>query len=329
MIYFLIDKILINFVLIKYLTIMNIKNIAFLLFATTVIAQSLPKAENGVIERLENFQSKYVTARNIDIWLPENYSVARKYSVLYMHDGQMLYDPETTWNKQAWNVDDVLGKLMQGSEIQNVIVVGIFNGGITRHIDYFPQKPFESLTKKQQDSIYNANRTDGQSVFNNGKVNSDNYLKFIVSEVKPFIDKKYSVYTDKAHTFVAGSSMGGLISMYAICEYPQVFGGAACMSTHWPGIFGIKGNPIPKAFFNYLKLHLPNPADHKIYFDYGTATLDAMYETLQNQVDAIMESKGYTSKSWITKKYVGDDHSEKSWSKRFTVPMEFLLGKKN
>jgi predicted alpha/beta superfamily hydrolase len=308
---------------------MNIKNIACLLFASTVIAQSLPKVAGGIVERIENFQSKYVTSRNVDVWLPENYSASKKYSVLYMHDGQMLYDPETTWNKQAWEVDDVLGKLMQESKIQEVIVVGMFNGGSTRHIDYFPQKPFESLTKKQQDSIYKVNRTNGQSVFNNGKVNSDNYLKFIVNELKPLIDTKYSVYTDKAHTFVAGSSMGGLISMYAICEYPKVFGGAACISTHWPGIFGIEGNPIPKAFFDYLTESLPNPKDHKIYFDYGTATLDAMYETLQPQVDAIMISKGFDNSNWITKKFEGADHSEKAWNSRFTIPMEFLLGKQN
>ncbi|WP_396145940.1 alpha/beta hydrolase [Flavobacterium sp.] len=303
------------------------KNIFFLLFASSIIAQTMPKVTSGTIERIENFKSQFVTERNIDIWLPENYSTEKKYSVLYMHDGQMLYDPETTWNKQAWDVDDVLGKLMQESKIQDVIVVGMFNGGITRHIDYFPQRPFESLTTFQQDSIYKANRSNGQSVFNNGKINSDNYLKFIVKEIKPLIDKKYSVYTDKEHTFVAGSSMGGLISMYAICEYPNVFGGAACLSTHWPGIFGIKGNPIPDAFFNYLNKHLPDPKDHKIYFDYGTATLDAMYETLQPQVDKIMEANNYDASNWVTKKFDGDDHSEKSWNRRLAIPMEFILGK--
>lgn len=306
---------------------MKIKNIFFLFIATSVIGQTLPKVTTGTIERIENFKSQFVTDRNIDIWLPENYSANKKYSVLYMHDGQMLYDPETTWNKQAWDVDDILGKLMQESKIQDVIVVGMFNGGSTRHADYFPQRPFESLTPFQQDSIYKANRSNGQSVFNNGKIISDNYLKFIVQEVKPLIDKKYSVYTDKAHTFVAGSSMGGLISMYAICEYPTIFGGAACLSTHWPGIFGIKGNPIPDAFFNYLKLNLPNPKDHKIYFDYGTETLDAMYETLQPQVDDIMSLKGFSNSNWMTKKFVGDDHSEKAWKGRFTIPMEFLMHK--
>lgn len=298
-----------------------------LMISQIILAQTLPQVVSGKIERMENFKSNYVTDRNIDVWLPDNYSSSKKYNVLYMHDGQMLYDSEMAWNKQAWNVDDVLTKLVTENKIQDVIVVGIWNGGITRHIDYFPQKAFESLTQSQQDSIYKANRSNGQSVFNNQKVNSDNYLKFIVKELKPIIDKKYSVYTDAKHTFIAGSSMGGLISMYAICEYPKVFGGAACISTHWPGIFAVENNPIPNAFFEYLKKHLPNPKNHKIYFDYGTATLDAMYEPFQLKVDEIMKVKGFTSQNWSTQKFEGEEHSEKSWNKRLHIPIEFLLGK--
>jgi enterochelin esterase-like enzyme len=298
-----------------------------LMISQIIFAQTLPQVVSGKIERMENFKSNYVTERNIDVWLPENYSSSKKYNVLYMHDGQMLYDPEKAWNKQAWNVDDVLTKLVTENKIQDVIVVGIWNGGATRHVDYFPQKAFESFTQPQQDSIYNASRSNGQSVFNNQKVNSDNYLKFIVKELKPIIDKKYSVYTDSKHTFIAGSSMGGLISMYAICEYPKVFGGAACISTHWPGIFAVENNPIPNAFFEYLKKHLPNPKNHKIYFDYGTATLDAMYEPFQLKIDEIMKDKGFTSQNWTTQKFEGEEHSEKSWYKRLHIPIEFLLGK--
>ncbi len=292
-----------------------------------VISQNLPKVASGKLERMESFKSNYITPRNIDVWLPENYSSSKKYCVLYMHDGQMLFDSETTWNKQAWDVDDVVSKLMKEGKTQEVIVVGMASDGNTRHVDYFPQKPFESLTQNQQDSIYKANRSNGQSVFNKGKINSDNYLKFIVKELKPIIDGKYSVYTDAKHTFIAGSSMGGLISIYAICEYPNIFGGAACLSTHWPGIFAVENNPIPNAFFEYLKKHLPNPKNHKLYFDYGTATLDAMYEPFQLKVDKIMKAKGFTSQNWSTQKFEGEEHSEKSWNKRLHIPIEFLLGK--
>ena len=303
----------------------SILKLGILIFTNVIFSQAIPKVVSGKLERMENFKSIYVTTRNIDIWLPENYSNSKKYNVLYMHDGQMLFDAETTWNKQAWDADDVLSQLLKQGKIQDVIIVGIASDGNTRHIDYFPQKAFESLIQNQQDSIYKANRSNGQSVFNNGKVNSDNYLKFIVKELKPIIDKKYSVFTDAKHTFITGSSMGGLISMYAICEYPNVFGGAACLSTHWLGIFSVEHNPIPNAFFNYLKDHLPNPKNHKIYFDYGTATLDAMYEPFQLKVDEIMKSKGFTSKNWMTQKFEGADHSEKSWNKRLNIPIEFLL----
>jgi enterochelin esterase-like enzyme len=305
----------------------SLLQIGILALSNILWSQSLPKVINGKLERIENFKSDYVTSRNIDIWLPENYKPSKKYAVLYMHDGQMLYDPETTWNKQAWNIDDVLSKLLKEDKIRDVIVVGIWNGGVTRHIDYFPQKALESLTINQQDTIYNSKRNNGQSVFNNGKVNSDNYLKFIVTELKPIIDKKYAVFTDMKHTYISGSSMGGLISLYAICEYPNIFGGVACLSTHWPGIFSLENNPFPNAFLRYLKNNLPNPKNHKIYFDFGTKTLDAMYEPLQIKVDEIMKSKGYTSKNWMTKKYEGDDHSENSWNKRLNIPMEFLLQK--
>lgn len=124
-----------------------------------------------------------------------------------------------------------------------------------------------------------------------------------------------------------GSSMGGLISLYAICEYPDVFGAAACLSTHWPGIFTMENNPIPEAFYRYLENNLPDPRKNKIYFDFGTATLDAMYPPLQAEVDKIMIKKGFSSGSWQTLKFEGEDHSEKAWKKRLPIPLTFLFGK--
>ncbi|MFY7758871.1 MAG: alpha/beta hydrolase-fold protein, partial [Flavobacterium stagni] len=149
-------------------------------------AQEVPKVVAGTIQRLPDFKSEYVTSRNIDIWLPKDYSTTKKYSVLYMHDGQMLFDATTTWNKQAWEVDDVMTQLFQSGAIQECIVVGVWNGGATRHADYFPQKPFEQLTQKQKDSLYQVNRPNGNSVFQQYEVHSDDYLKFLVREVKPY-----------------------------------------------------------------------------------------------------------------------------------------------
>jgi enterochelin esterase-like enzyme len=237
----------------------------------------------------------------------------------------MLFDSSITWNKQEWGVDETLTKLTQQQKIRECIVVGVWNGGKSRHAEYFPQKPFEALSKENQKLVYDAYRSGGQSIFSGLAISSDNYLKFLVGELKPFIDKTYSTLPDPSNTFVAGSSMGGLISLYAICEYPNVFGGAACLSTHWPGLLSMENNPVPAVFFSYLKQYLPSPKQHKIYYDHGTETLDSMYASLQLEVDAIMKQKKYSNSEWISRSWPGQDHSEKSWKSRLDVPLAFLL----
>jgi enterochelin esterase-like enzyme len=280
----------------------------------------------GNIERIENFKSKFVSARNIDIWLPKNYSENQKYAVLYMHDGQMLFDSTKTWNKQEWGVDEKMNELTKYGEIRNSIIVGIWNTEF-RHSEYFPQKPFENLPKKFQDSILHVGMRKEESSLFKIDICSDDYLKFIVKELKPLIDEIYSTRIDPNNTFIAGSSMGGLISMYAMCEYPNIFGGAACLSTHWVGTFDTLNNPIPHAFADYLDRNLPSEQSHKIYFDYGTATLDALYEPFQCRIDSIMKKNNYSEMNWVTLKFQGHDHSEKSWSDRLKTPLKFLLNK--
>jgi len=290
-------------------------------------AQAIPKVENGTVVRIDNLNSNYVPKRKIDVWLPKGYNTNKKYSVLYMHDGEMLFDSSITWNKKSWLMQEPITKLISENKIKEVIVVGIWNGGERRHSEYFPQKPFEMLSLDQKVTIKEAVRKNNASVFNSHEVNSNNYLKFIVEELKPYIDKNFSTNSNSNNTFIGGSSMGGLISMYAICEYPNVFGGAICMSTHWPGIFEMENNPIPAAFLQYLNEKLPSAQNHKIYFDCGDQTLDALYPPLQNKVDELMRKKGYTQKSWMTKYFTNQDHSEVAWSGRVQIPLQFMLQK--
>lgn len=298
----------------------------FLLLAQSLLQAQEMKVTSGFVQRFENFKSEFVEARNVDVWLPKGYNTSEKYAVIYMHDGQMLFDANTTWNKQAWEVDEVAGKLNAEGKVKKFIVVGIWNIAAKRHPEYFPQKPYESLTAVQKDTVtaqlQKAGRT--KEVF---KPYSDLYLKFLVSELKPFIDKTFSTHKDKDNTFIAGSSMGGLISLYAICEYPEVFGAAACISTHWPGIFAVDNNPIPEAFYAYMRKKLPNPKTNRIYFDYGDQTLDALYPPLQQMADSVMVEKGFTTDNWTTQFFPGKNHSEAAWAERLEIPFLFLLQK--
>lgn len=271
----------------------------------------------GSIQRIESFPSRFVRPRNVDIWLPEGYSKDKKYAVLYMHDGQMLFDSESTWNKQEWGVDETLNDLIIEDMVKPTIVVGIWHHSDIRMTDYFPQKPFEYINVKDLDQK--------EKEFKDS-VESDNYLKFIVEELKPYVDTHFSTLTDVANTFIGGSSMGGLISMYAICEYPKVFSGAICMSTHWIGL----GNPDTKyanAFYAYLEENLPSPDGHRFYFDYGTETLDKEYIPHQEGLDRTFYKAGFQDVVYVNRRYDGHDHSEASWRKRLDVPIRFLLGK--
>jgi predicted alpha/beta superfamily hydrolase len=299
--------------------------LALVLTNNLLFSQTIPKVACGTVKRMANFSSRYVIPRNVDVWLPEGYTASKKYAVLYMHDGQMLFDSTTNWNHEEWGVDETVCKLMAANQIKNCIVVAVWNTAL-RHPEYFPQKPFYSMSKADQQRMLEIGKDKGVPLIGNGPV-ADNYLKFLVFELKPYIDSHFSTKTNQQNTFIAGSSMGGLISMYAICEYPAIFGGAACLSTHWPGIFTTNNNPIPAAFFHYLKMHLPSPKNHKLYFDYGSKTLDSLYKPYQLQADHIIKEAGYSQNNWLTREFPGDDHSERSWNKRFNIPMLFLLKK--
>jgi len=290
--------------------------ILFVFLSFNCIAQQ-PKPSAGSIIRFENYLSQYVQPRNIDVWLPPGYNAAKKYAVLYMNDGQMLFDSTITWNKKEWQVDENITALLKDKKIMECIVVAISNTGASRHAEYFPWKPIAKMKGPVKDSLL-ANELEGKS-------QSDNYLQFLVKELKPFIDKQFPTYKDQRHTFIAGSSMGALISLYAICEYPKVFYGAACISTHWPGSLVHYSDDIPLAFIAYLENHLPDPDTHRIYFDYGSVGLDSHYKKYQRMADKLMKEAGYKKKNWLTQEFPGADHSETDWGIRLQTPLGFLL----
>ena len=275
---------------------------------------------SGKLLRLDSYPSKYIKSRPVDVWLPNAYSSDKKYSVLYMHDGQMLFDGPSTWNKQEWKVDEWASKLMTEGKTTDFIVVAIHNISDIRWQDLFPQKAFSFIDETEAKTIKDIS---GSANF---KLNGDNYLKFVVKEIKPLIDNTFSVKKDRDNTFVMGSSMGGLMSMYSISEYPEVFGGAGCLSTHWVGAGHRENNPLPKAIFDYMEANLPDAGTHKLYFDYGNQTLDQLYPQYAPEVDRILELKGYTKSDSRNLFFEGTDHSENSWNQRLDVPLMFLLG---
>ena len=286
------------------------------------VAPSVARVSVGTLERLALAPSKFVEARPVEVWLPDGYAekarAGKRFQVLYMHDGQMLFDASTTWNKTSWNVHATLARLMREGKVADTIIVGIFNIDKNRYFEYFPEKFLDEMSPEAR-AAFVRDALQHQP-------EADDYLRFLVQELKPVVDARYATRPDAAGTFIMGSSMGGLISVYAMSEYPQVFGGAAGLSTHWPGI-GKPNAALPLAAYNYLDHKLPAPQGHKLYQDHGGVGLDAMYAPYQAFVDQIVRDKGYTDAHYLSKVYPADDHNEKAWAARLEVPLLFLLGK--
>ena len=166
------------------------------------------------IERHNDFASQFVSSRHIDVWLPADYGTSSKtYKVIYAHDGQNLFVPERSYyNGVDWGIDDTLQELIDAGQVEDAIVVGIWN---TPHRvpEYLPWEAWK----------YAPDYRDAISQYMDGEPRSREYLRFIIEELKPFIDANYRTRPDRDDTFLMGSSMGGLISLYGLIAYPDVF----------------------------------------------------------------------------------------------------------
>jgi pimeloyl-ACP methyl ester carboxylesterase len=281
----------------------------------------------GTIVDLGVLRSRYADPRRVVVWLPPGYSRrGQKYSVLYMHDGQNLFDKATAGYGMEWEIDEHLSRLIAEKKVRPTIVVGIWNTP-KRLQEYVPSKAFNGLPPEYRAKV---------RALYGGDPLSDGYLKFIVRELRPMIDRKFNVKTDRPNTAIMGSSMGALISLYAIDEYPQIFGAAGMMSTHWPLVINPDGKPVSQedydvvsaTFERYLAPALPSPSTHRLYFDHGTETLDAIYKQYQDRVDTVVAKRGYRQGvNWLTRNYPGQKHNEISWASRVDVPLTFLLAR--
>lgn len=278
----------------------------------------------GSLWRYDLFPTTLTEPRRVDVWLPPGYADGREpVRVLYMHDGQNLFDPASTPFGE-WGIDEALSRLIGDGAVPPTMVVGVWNTKY-RSREYLPQKPYEEVPAPI--------RTDYEQG-SGGPALSDGYGDFLVKELKPFIDATYRTRPGRADTFIMGSSMGGLISLYTLIRYPDVFGGAGCISTHWPCVTKfewIRDNDarmtaIADHFIAWVKANLPRAGQHRIYFDLGNAELDSVYPPFQAQVDRFMPSLGYVQgRDWVTRLHDGEPHNETAWRKRVDLPLRFLL----
>ncbi|MDZ4769338.1 MAG: alpha/beta hydrolase-fold protein [Chloroflexota bacterium] len=241
---------------------------------------------NGELITWVDFHSpEFDNVRDVHVLLPPSYrrDAERRYPVLYMHDGQNLFDERVSFGGQDWRVDDTMQVL--ASEGIEAIVVALNHANERRVSEYNPFPHFW-----------------------NGS--GDTYLRFLRETVKPTIDRDYRTLSDRAHTGILGSSMGGLISLYAFFAASDVFGFAGAMSP----AFWVGGGAIYNVVERYA--HVPG----KLYLDNGTR------ENSARRMSALLTNYGYRKDHDL--KYVVEhdgEHTEAAWARRLPDALRFLL----
>lgn len=283
------------------------------------------KASWGSVEREYLWSPEMRDTITLDIFLPEGLDLkdaTKRHPVVYMHDGQNLYDASTTWNRQSWEMDSVIHVLTDKNLIEPPIVVGIHSFAESRLADLMPENVVTGNAETLRESF--------SKMFPEMKASDlrgNAYSAFVANTLKQHVDSIYPTIADKAHTAVMGSSMGGLISLYIISEYPEVFGNAGCLSTHWIGAEPGVG-AFSDAMKRYVMDRIPSPSDHKLYFDHGTEDIDAPYGPAEEEIVEVLHQKGYVDgESLMTVVDEGAGHREECWMHRVANPLTFFFKK--
>lgn len=261
--------------------------------------------------------SEWLGRRAIDVWLPPDFDTTQRYALLIAADGHALFDTTETWNAEEWKLDETLLALIESGSAPPLVVLGVHNGGKYRRSEYFPGNALEFMPDSTSANL----KTD----YLEGESCSGEYLDFIMRELLPWAGDRFAADTNTV--YLLGSSSGALSAMYALCEYPGYFRGAACLSTHWPGRVSEFDDNVPSGIMGYLDRRLPAPGSHRWYFDCGDQGLDSLYGRWQLVSDSLFRAHGYTENDYMSLRFSGHAHSERYWASRLPGALTFLFGR--
>lgn len=249
------------------------------------------------LRRHEQFQSEFLEQhRDVLVWLPPGYgtdAANRRYPVLYMHDGQNLFEPDTAFKQgEYWRVGETAAGLIAQGRIEPLIVVGIYNTGEMRIDEYTP-----TSDKKL------------------GGGRADDYGRMIIEELKPLIDRTYRTKADRDHTGLAGSSLGGLVSLHLGFTHPAVFSKVAALS---PSVWWGR-----KAILKTVREARSKPK-LRLWVDMGTAEGKRGLDDAR-LLKAALVGLGFSDHDLHYAEYEGATHSEQAWSERVGPMLEWLF----
>ena len=250
---------------------------------------------DGQLRKHDNFRSKFLrNQRSLAVYLPPGYEEQplRRFPVLYLHDGQNLFDGATAFNGQDWHVGPTADGEIDGGRVEPLIIVGIYNTGKTRLREYTPT-----------------------SVPRLGGGRADRYGRFLLEEVMPFIHREYRADGEGWKTGIGGSSLGGLVSLYLGMSRSDVFGKIAALS--------------PSVWWNQRVIHrfaesVPIPSRPRIWLDIGTREGPRIVEDVERYRDVLLHRGWQCDRDLHYQRVEGAEHNEQAWAQCVGPFLRFL-----
>jgi enterochelin esterase-like enzyme len=276
-------------------------------------AWSGPAAEvRGTLRTHHIGASESEMDHTVSVWLPPGYDTTRAegYPVLYVQDGERLFQPE---EEPDWRVDERLSRLISTGRLPPLLVVGVHSSE-RRLREYLPAVPFylqpDSLRRPVQERI--------------GRPRSNAYLQYLYEDVTMFVRRQYHVDPAASRTFIAGRGLGGLVALYAAAKMPFAFGGAAVFSPDWtPGRSGAD-TAFVTAYRDYLAGQREALRSVRLYFDYTTAPSERAFAPHRDIVTAFLRDPRFSQDQWTVRR-LDAGASEAAWPDRVEAAIRFLM----
>jgi len=249
----------------------------------------------GTFRTHEGVRSRFLdSAHDVIVYLPPGYDEdsERRYPVLYMQDGQNLFDEATAFAGE-WRLDEAAERMIEAGLVTPLIIVGIYNAGTYRIDEYTPTRD-------------SAKRAGG---------NADRYGRMLVDELKPFVDAEYRTLPDAANTGIGGSSLGGLVSLYLALKYSGIFWNVAVLSPSvwWDNRFIVR---------RVRALGTAPPL--RVWLSTGTAEGDGVVASARRVRDALVAKGWVEGESLHYQEIEGARHTESAWADVAPAMLHFL-----
>jgi predicted alpha/beta superfamily hydrolase len=251
---------------------------------------------DGQLRKHERFRSKFLrNQRDLIVYLPPGYEEQswRHFPVLYLHDGQNLFDGATSFIPgMDWHVGQTADHFIHTSQVEPLIIVGMYN----------TKARIREYTPTQVPKL--------------GGGRADRYAKFLLEEVKPFIDREYRTLSGPSHTGIGGSSLGGLVSLYLGLKHSRIFGRIAALS--------------PSVWWNQRGMHkfaaaAPVEPRPRIWLDIGTKEGPRILDDVENFRDVLLEKGWVLERDLHYERVEGAEHNEAAWAARVGPFLKFLF----